>query len=148
MIVSQRRFTQQDFLNINNPGGTTDFRPEVVGTISLFRGGQDYQRSKVAELGKEISTLQRAVIKNNLMQAVTDSYYALLVAQENKIIADRSIDAVSRELQNTEIRFHGGTALKSDVLSLKVRLARSRDCLLYTSPSPRDEAASRMPSSA
>ncbi|WP_419608278.1 TolC family protein [Thiolapillus sp.] len=127
MIVSQRRFTQQDFLNINNPGGTTDFRPEVVGTISLFRGGQDYQRSKVAELGKEISTLQRAVIKNNLMQAVTDSYYALLVAQENKIIADRSIDAVSRELQNTEIRFHGGTALKSDVLSLKVRLARSRE---------------------
>ncbi len=130
MIVSQRRFTQQDILNINNPGGTTNFRPEVVGTISLFRGGQDYQRSKVAELGKKISTLQRATIQNNLMQAVTDSYYALLVAQENKIIADRSIDAVSRELKNAEIRFHGGTVLKSDVLSLEVRLARSREALI------------------
>ncbi|MCK5190051.1 MAG: TolC family protein, partial [Methylococcales bacterium] len=34
MIVSQRRFTQQDFVNINNPGSATDFRPEVAGTIS------------------------------------------------------------------------------------------------------------------
>ncbi|MEE9397638.1 MAG: TolC family protein [Methylococcales bacterium] len=126
MIVSQRRF---DFASqdINRPGGTTDFRPEVIGTISLFRGGQDYHRSKTAELGIEISSLQRSTIRNNLVQAVTDSFYALLVAQENKTIALRSIDAISRELEHTRIRFEGGTVLKSDVLSLKVQLASAQE---------------------
>ena len=38
----------------------------------------------------------------------------------------------------------GGTAL----LSLKAASERWMDCLLYTSPSPRDQRGSRMPSSA
>ena len=127
MIVAQRGFSNQDFLNINNPGGTTDFRPEVIGTLSLFNGGRDYQRSKVAELGVEITELNRIAIRNNLIQAVTDAYYALLVAIENNRIAMRSIDAVDKEFKYTEIRFQGGSALKSDVLSLQVQLAKARE---------------------
>jgi hypothetical protein len=42
MILAQRRFSfTQDF---NNPGPTQDVRPEIVGTLPLFRGGQDYER--------------------------------------------------------------------------------------------------------
>jgi outer membrane protein TolC len=125
MIVAQRRFSFGQ--NINNPGGVTDFRPEVGASVSLYRGGQDYQRSKVAELGREISELERSGIRNNLIHGVTDGFYALLVAQENQTIARRAIDAVQRELKTTETRFQGGTALKSDVLSLQVRLAAARE---------------------
>lgn len=125
MIVAQRRFSfTQD---INNPGGVTDFRPEVGATVSLYRGGQDYNRNKVAELNKEISELERAGIRNNLLHGVTDGFYALLVAQENQIIAHRAIDAVQRELKTTETRYRGGTVLKSDVLSLQVRLAAAQE---------------------
>jgi outer membrane protein len=130
MIVAQRDFTQQDFLNINNPGGRTNFRPEVIGNLSLYRGGQDYQRYKIAQLGVEISALERSAILNNLIQIVTDNYYVLLVSKENRIIAIRSKDAVAQELKNTEIRFHEGTVLKSDVLSLQVRLASARESLI------------------
>lgn len=127
MIVSQRDFTQQDISNINNPGGRTNFRPEITGSMSLYRGGQDYQRYKIVELGVEISNLQHSTIRNNLIRMVTDNYYALLVAKENQIIANRSMDAVSRELKITETRYQEGTALKSDVLSLQVRLASARE---------------------
>lgn len=127
MIVSQRDFTQQDILNINNPGGRTNFRPEITGNLSLYRGGQDYQRYKIVELGVEISSLQRSAIRNNLIRMVTDNYYALLVAKENQVIASRSLDAVSQELKNTETRYQEGAALKSDVLSLQVRLASAQE---------------------
>jgi len=125
MIVAQRRFSfTQD---INNPGGVTDFRPEVEATWSLYRGGQDYQRSKVANLSKEITELELSSVRNNLILGVTEGFYTLLVAKENQTIAHRAIDAVQSELTETRKRHAAGTALKSDVLSLEVRLAAARE---------------------
>ena len=51
MIVAQRDFNSNSINNINNPGYRQNFRPEIIGKLSLFRGGQDYQASKAAELG-------------------------------------------------------------------------------------------------
>jgi len=125
MIVAQRRFTfDQD---INNPKGTTDFRPEVEATWSLYRGGQDYQRSQVADLSKEITELELSSVRNNLIHGVSEGFYTLLVAQENQTIARRAIDAVQSELTETKKRHAAGTVLKSDVLSLEVRLAAARE---------------------
>ena len=42
--------------------------------------------------------------------------------------------------------FKGDIAIDTETLGLNIK--RDRLCLLYTSPSPRDYAASRMPSSA
>lgn len=123
-IVSQRRFSFQS--SINNPGGTTDFRPEVVGTISLFRGGQDYHRSKVAELGVEISKLEHSVVRNRLLQAARNLFYALLAAQEKHFVALRGIKSVESELGQTRKRYRTGSALKSDMLSLEVQLATAQ----------------------
>ncbi|MCF7970940.1 MAG: TolC family protein [Methylococcaceae bacterium] len=130
MIVAQRDFQSSDMGNINNPGGRTNFRPEITANLSLFNGGQDYYRYKVAELGVEISELERSSLHNNLIQTVTDNFYALLVAKENQLIAQRSKDAVSRELKNAEIRYKEGTILKSDVLSLQVRQANTEEWLI------------------
>jgi len=125
MIVAQRDFQPSNITTINTPGGRTNFRPEITANISLFNGGQDYYRYKSAQLGVEISELESSTIHNNLIQMVTDNYYALLVAKENRLIALRSKDAVNRELKNAEIRFQAGTVLKSDVLSLRVRHANT-----------------------
>ncbi len=130
MIVAQRNFQPEDIISINNPGGHTNFRPEIMANISLFNGGQDYYRYKVAELGVEISELQRSTLHNNLIQIVTDNFYTLLVAKENQLIAIRAKDAIERELKNANIRYQEGTILKSDVLSLQVRLANTEEWLI------------------
>lgn len=125
MIVAQRRFSfDQD---INKPNGVTDFRPEVEATWSLYRGGQDYHRRKVADLSKEITELELSSVRNNLIHGVTEGFYSLLVAKENQTIAQRAIDAVQSELTSTQKRYAAGTVLKSDVLSLKVHLAAARE---------------------
>lgn len=120
-IVAQRRFSFDQ--NINNPGGVTDFRPEVEATWSLYRGGQDYQRRLVADLSREISELERSTVRNNLIHGVTESFYSLKIAEENQKIARRALELVEIELKDARIRYQAGTVLKSDILSLEARLA-------------------------
>lgn len=129
MIVAQRRFSFEGF-DINNPGFEEDFRPEIAGTWSLYRGGQDAARRKAAELGLEVSTLERSALRNRLAAAVTSAYYVLRASPEQVEVARRSIEAVQSELRHAQARFSEGTGLRSDVLSLEVRLAQAREAEL------------------
>jgi len=127
MIVSQREFTSDSINNINNPGYRQNFRPEIIGKLSLFRGGQDYQNSKAAELGIDSAEFERSTVRNALIEAVTASYYAYLAAQEAHKVAQDSISAIASELKQTKLRYEAGTVLKSDVLSLEVKLAEAQE---------------------
>ncbi|MGR8981410.1 MAG: TolC family protein [Gammaproteobacteria bacterium] len=131
MIISQRRldFNDTDF---NHPGGTDNYRPEVVTRYSLFNGGQDYQNTKAAELGVKAASLQASATRNQLIESVASLFYAVLAAKEAHNIAERSISAVESELKQSRIRFDAGTALKSDILSLEVQLAEAQDNEIQT----------------
>jgi outer membrane protein len=127
-VVAQRRF---DFgMDINHPGWVENFRPEIVGSWSLYRGGQDTYRRKAAELGVEVAELERAALRNRLASAVTAAYYALLTAPQRVEVARHSLRAVGKELAHTRERAAEGMALKADVLSLEVRAAEAREAEL------------------
>lgn len=129
-IVSQRRFNNGHFQDINNPGFVENFRPELVGSISLFRGGQDYYRKKAAELGVEAAELQRSALRNQLSASVTSAYYAVLAAPRHVDVARQSIEAVTSELEHAKLMHREGALLRSDVLSLEVRMAEARQAEL------------------
>lgn len=124
-VVAQRRFNFD--MNINHPGYVENFRPEVFTTWSIFRGGQDYYRKKAAELGVEVAELEHSALRNQLAAAVTAAYYALLEAPRQVEVSKKSVEAVTSELEHTRHRYQAGSSLKSDVLSLEVRLAQSRE---------------------
>lgn len=127
MIVAQRDFDNNSIQNINNPGYRQNFRPEIIGKLSLFRGGQDYHSSKAAELGIDAAEFERSSVRNALIEAVTASYYAYLAAIEAQKVAQDSITAIASELKQTTLRYEAGTVLKSDVLSLEVKLAEAQE---------------------
>lgn len=127
MIISQRRLNLDGSTNFNQPGGTDNYRPEVVASYSLFRGGQDYQAAKAAELGVEAAELQESAVRNQLIEAVTSAYYGLLASAEAHKVALNSIKAVDSELRQSRNQYEAGALLKSDVLSLEVQLAETRD---------------------
>jgi outer membrane protein len=135
MIVSQRDFGPNSIQNINNPGYRQNFRPEIIGKLSLFRGGQDYQASKAAELGIDAAEFERSSVHNALIEAVTSSYYAYLAAQEAHKVAQDSIAAITSQLKQTKLKFDAGTVLKSDVLSLEVQLAEAQSAEIRTANS-------------
>ncbi len=132
MIVSQRDFNSGSMANINNPGYRQNFRPEVIGKLSLFRGGQDYQNSKAAELGLDAAEYERSTVHNALIQAITATYYAYLASVEAQKVAQDSITAITSGLHQTELKYKAGTVLKSDVLSLEVKLAEAQDAQIRT----------------
>lgn len=127
MIVAQRDFGPNSINNINDPGYRQNFRPEIIGKLSLFRGGQDYHNSKAAELGISAAEFERSSVRNALIEAVTASYYAYLAAQEAQKVAQDSILAIASELKLTRQRYEAGTVLKSDVLSLEVKSAEAQE---------------------
>ena len=132
MIVAQRDFNSNSIANINDPGYRQNFRPEIVGKVSLFRGGQDYQNSKAAALGIEAAEFERSSIHNALIQAVTATYYAHLAAIEAQKNAQNAIVVIESELKQTQLKHDAGTVLKSDVLSLEVKLAEAQESQIRT----------------
>jgi len=130
MIVAQRDFNSNSINNINNPGYRQNFRPEIIGKLSLFRGGQDYQASKAAELGINAAEFERSSVHNALIEAVTASYYAYLASIEAQKNAQDSITAITSQLNQTKLKYEAGTVLKSDVLSLDVQLAEAQEAEL------------------
>lgn len=127
MMVAQREFTSSSIATINHPGFRQNFRPEIIGKISLYRGGQDYENTKIANLTVEAADLERSAMRNALVQAVSASYYSYLAAIEAEKVAQNSITAVDSQLSQTRKRFNAGTVLRSDVLSLETKLAEAQE---------------------
>lgn len=127
MMVAQREFTNSSIANINHPGYRQNFRPEITGRISLYRGGQDYENTKISNLGIAAADLERATLRNALVHAISASYYSYLAAIEAEKVAQNSITAIDSQLNQTRKRFNAGTVLRSDVLSLEVKLAEAQE---------------------
>lgn len=126
-IVAQRRFNSGDLARINAPGFVSNFRPEVIGTINLYRGGQDDYLKQAAELGVKASELQHAALRNRLAAAVTSAYYAVVSAPKQFEVAQQSLHTIQKEVGLTRDKVHEGVALRGDVLSLEVREKSSKE---------------------
>lgn len=126
-IVAQRRFNSGDLAKINAPGFVSNFRPEVIGTINLYRGGQDDYLKQAAELGVKATELQHAALKNRLAAAVTSAFYAVVSAPKQFEVAQKSVFTIEKEVGLTREKVHEGSALRGDVLSLEVREKSSKE---------------------
>ena len=111
--------------DFNDPGFFRNFESGVAARVNLYRGGRDLLRRRIAETGMEISQLDKSTVENALVASVIQTYYSTLAARDFKGIAAESIDTVTVQLKNVTIRYEAGGALKSDVLSLRVRLAQA-----------------------
>lgn len=126
--IDQRKLpANTDF---NYPGWFENYELGVKGRLNLFNGGRDYLGKRMAETGLEISRLDRDSMENALVTSVIHAYYSALAAQKYVEIARSSVDTVQHELDLVKVRYHAGGALKSDVLSLEVALAQSREDLI------------------
>src|SRR5579859_814534 len=125
MIVAQRRFSPLS--DVNDPGATQNWRPELIASYSIFRGFQDANGVDAAKKSTEIAAFERSAIRNALGHAVTETYFVHLAARQLVEVALASVKAIESELVEARKRFDAGALLKSDVLSLEVRLAVARD---------------------
>jgi outer membrane protein len=112
--------------NFNDPGTFRNFESGATARVNLFKGGRNLLRKKMAEKGLDISRMNLMTVRNDLCSSVIQAYFTALATKDFIQIEKESVDTVGAELKNVQIRYKGGSALKSEVLSLEVRLAKAR----------------------
>lgn len=126
--IDAREFA--DGTDFNDPGEFDNFESGLTLRYNLFNGGRDVLERWMAQTGKTISQLGRAEIGNGLTAAVIGGYYDVRAAEAAVATVRSSEKAVASQWQETRTRWEQGSALKSDVLSLEVRLAEVREQLI------------------
>jgi len=117
-------------VNFNDPGWFENFESGLTGRMNLFNGFRDYFSRRMAEKDIAISRLDRHRIENDLAAQVIHSFYQAKTAKDFVVIAQESVDTVTEQLRIMRVRYQGGAVLRSDLLSMEVRLAQAREHLL------------------
>jgi len=123
--IDQRKLPSDT--NFNYPGWFQNYEMGLRGRINIFNGGRDLLGKRMAETGLTIQELDRQTVENALVTSVIHAFYNVMAAIDYMKIARKSIDSVKTQLRVMEVRYKAGGALKSDVLSLKVRLAQTEE---------------------
>lgn len=124
--LDQRQLPLVNF-DFNEPGTFQNFESGLVARLNLFKGGGDRLRARMARQEVRIQELERDAVRNGLVASVIGAYFGVLAAQDYVEVAEQSVRTVESQLRNVKVRFEGGSALKSDMLSVEARLAQARE---------------------
>ena len=133
-------------------GGSTDAAATLVGLNKLWK--LNLKTEELEDLSKEIGSdipfcisggRQICFGRGEILEKLKYDRYDLGLI----LVKDPSIQVSTPVAYKKYKEQFGNSYLKNDKdFELKRNFIRSNDCLLYTSPSPRDRQKSRMPSSA
>lgn len=126
--IDQRQLPKR--VDFNDPGWFENYETGIQGSVNVFNGGRDFLRKKMAETGLGIRELDLQSVQNALITAVINAFYSMLAARDFIKIAQASVTNVETQLRIIKARYRAGGALKSDVLSLEVRLAQAKEDLI------------------
>lgn len=123
--IDQRKLPPD--INFNDPGWFENWETGINARLNLFAGGADSLKHRMADAALEASRLDREAIGNELTAQTVKAYYDILAARDLLDIAEDSVGTVSEQLRIMRVQQKGGAALKSEVLSLEVRLAEAEE---------------------
>ena len=123
--INQRKLPPDT--DFNDPGWFQNYETGIKAGINVYNGGKDILSYKIAEKKVAISESERQSVDNRLVTAVISIYYSAQAARDFIRIAKESVAAVETQLRIMQVRFKAGGVLKSDILSLEVRLANARE---------------------
>ncbi len=126
--IDQRQLAPD--VDFSYPGWFENYEAGVKAGINLYNGGRDLLQKKIAATEVTVSEFDRRRIENQLIAMVTNAYYEALAAHDFIQTAQASVATVKAQLRIMNVRFESGGALKSDILSLEVRLAQAQERLV------------------
>jgi outer membrane protein len=118
--------------DFNDPGWFENYESGISAGINLFNGGRDGLNRKMAQAGLTISQLDRDGIENQVMATAIGAYYDVLAAANFTTVAQASAETTRSQLRIMDVRFQSGGALKTDLLSLQVRVAETEEILVQS----------------
>ena len=109
--------------DFNDPGHLDSFEVGITAKMRLFDSGRTPLSIRQGE--EEVREMESRIcdVENRVVSQVVRLFHEHLAAREEVRIWEASKKTVAEQLRVTAIRFEGGSALRSDLLSLEVREA-------------------------
>ena len=117
---------QQGF-DPNDPDHTDNVRLSVGLKYRIYDGGIKTIHVQMAKESKQLRELGLRAVQNELIHQVTRGYYGVLQAQSFVAVQEESVKSLEESLRVATVRFNAGSAVKTDVLNLEVKLAQARE---------------------
>lgn len=131
MELNQRALNMADpGFNPNEPDSTDDLRLSVGAKYRLYDAGRRTADGRMASSGLDAAEAGEAAVRNELVHQVTRGYYAVLQAQAFVRVQEEAVASLEESLRVAQARHTAGSAAKTDVLNLEVKLAESREDLV------------------
>jgi len=127
-LLEQGRFSPN--INFNNPGVVDDFHTQLLVQQGVYTGGRRTAEAQAAEANRQAACFALAAAQNELVFQVAESYYRVFQARELAAVRADSVGQVQQQLEAVQVRERAGTAVKSDVLTVEVRLAEVKEALI------------------
>ena len=97
---------------------------------SLYEGGRVLSSLRTARLTREQATLNYQTAVADTVLEVELAYFDVLLARQQIIVQEASVELLTRELGDTQRRFDAGTVPRFNVLRAQVELANARPRLI------------------
>ena len=111
----------------NDPDHTDNMRLSVGLKYRIYDGGINTIHVQMAKESKQLRELGLRAVQNELIHQVTRGYYGVLQAQSFVAVQEESVKSLEESLRVATVRFNAGSAVKTDVLNLEVKLAQARE---------------------
>ena len=124
---------------------------DLSDKVTALYGQRDYLDAVKSNIYKDYTLQELKKILDISVDHTFDGKHQLAMNYLDKIstIQEEDIRRVMPEVNNMDLDYLGRIApLTGTVSYAEMYVRRNSNCLLYTSPSPRDRTRSRMPSSA
>ena len=126
--VMQRRISLTQ--NFNHPGFVGNFSTFVTLQHNLYSGGRRTAEALSAEEQRRAASFGLAAARNAMVFQVAEAYFRLLQARELMESRSAAVRQIERHVALVRSRYDNGTAVRSDVLSVEVKLAEAREGLI------------------
>ena len=117
-------------VDFNHPGIFDNLEVGITARYNIWDGGRKSLSVKQARSRLSAGTHSRDQVINQLIGVVIQTYFDVLAAKEFVDVARESQKTVEEQLREAKVRHKLGGALKSDVLSIEVRVAEAKERLL------------------
>lgn len=117
----------QDF---NNPRTTDDFHTQLRLQHRVFAGESRLHTMHGAAARAAAANMNLASLQNQLVFRVAEAYYRLLQARNLVSVRGEAVTQVQQHLEIVKTRYRNETAVKSDVLTVEVRLAEEQESFI------------------
>jgi outer membrane protein TolC len=116
-------------LNLNRPGWVDDLNVTGTAAYNLYNGGQATARRNAARAGTRAAEQELRAVQQQLAAEVVKVMLNVRKAREGVTALEAGVKAYEASVANARLRFDAGQTLKSDLLSLEVQTARTRELL-------------------